>query len=79
MAVVAIAVGAVGGFFWRPLWAIPAAYATAVGVGGFSIARDEGLRVAVRVPGVLATMHGSWGWGFLTSRPAQLVPEGDEA
>jgi hypothetical protein len=48
-------------------------------VGGIAIARDEGARVAVRVPGVLATMHGSWGWGFLTSRPDQLVPDGDEA
>lgn len=76
-AVVAIAVGVVGGFFWRPLWAIPATYATAIGVGGVAIARDQGARVAVRVPGVLATMHGSWGWGFLTSQPSRLVPEED--
>jgi succinoglycan biosynthesis protein ExoA len=31
------------------------------------------------MPFVLATMHGTWGWGFLTSRPDQLVPDGDEA
>jgi hypothetical protein len=44
-----------------------------------AIARHEAPGVAVRVPGVLATMHGSWGWGFLTSRPEELVPEEEEA
>lgn len=78
-ALVAVAVGLVGGLVWRPLWAIPAAYAAGIGIGGVAIARREGPAVAVRVPGVLATMHGSWGWGFLTSRPDQLVPEEDEA
>ncbi len=78
-ALVAVAVGLVGGLVWRPLWAIPAAYAAGVGIGGLAIARHEGPGVAVRVPGVLATMHGSWGWGFLTSRPEELVPEGEEA
>ena len=76
----AVAVGLVGGFVWRPLWAIPAGVRGAViGIGGVAIARDEAPRVAARVPSVLATMHGTWGWGFLTSRPGQLVPEGDEA
>src|SRR6478735_4435719 len=78
-ALVAVAVGLVGGLVWRPLWAIPAAYAAGIGIGGVAIARHEGPAVAVRVPAVLATMHGSWGWGFLTSRPDQLVPEEDEA
>lgn len=77
-ALVAVAAGVVGGLVWRPLWAIPAAYAAGVGVGGVAIARGEGAKVAMRVPAVLATMHMSWGWGFLTSRPDQLVPEGDE-
>ncbi|EWT01134.1 glycosyl transferase family 2 [Intrasporangium oryzae NRRL B-24470] len=76
-AVLAIAGGLVGGFFWRPLWAIPAAYATAIGAGGVVIARGQPWRVAIRVPGVLATMHCSWGWGFLTSQPNRLVPEED--
>lgn len=31
------------------------------------VARREPLSVLVRVPMVLATMHLSWGWGFLTS------------
>lgn len=78
-ALVAVAVGLVGGLVWRPLWAIPAAYAAGVGIGGVAIARHEAPGVAVRVPGVLATMHGSWGWGFLTSRPEELVPEEEEA
>ncbi|GAB3875549.1 glycosyltransferase family 2 protein [Terrabacter terrigena] len=77
-ALVAVAAGVVGGLVWRPLWAIPAGYAAGVGVGGVAIARGEGAKVALRVPAVLATMHMSWGWGFLTSRPDQLVPEGDE-
>lgn len=74
-ALVACAVGLVGGFFWRPLWAVPAAYLSGVTVGGFAIARHETPAVAVRMPAVLATMHGSWGWGFLTSRPSKLVPD----
>ncbi|WP_374968531.1 glycosyltransferase family 2 protein [Terrabacter sp. BE26] len=78
-ALAAVAAGVVGGLVWRPLWAVPAAYAAGIGVGGVAIARRKGARVAVRVPAVLATMHMSWGWGFLTSRPDQLVPEGDES
>ncbi|HSU74316.1 MAG TPA: glycosyltransferase family 2 protein [Terrabacter sp.] len=77
-ALAAVAAGLVGGLLWRPLWAVPAAYAAGVGVGGVAISRGQGARVAVRVPAVLATMHMSWGWGFLTSRPDQLVPEGPE-
>ena len=78
-AVVVFAAGVVGGIFWRPLWSVPAAYVAAVSVGGVAIARREPPSVAARVPAVLATMHASWGWGFLTSRPAQLVPDRDEA
>jgi glycosyltransferase involved in cell wall biosynthesis len=77
-ALVAVAAGLVGGLFWRPLWAVPTAYAVGVGAGGVAIARGAGPRVALRVPAALATMHLSWGWGFLTSRPDQLLPEGDD-
>lgn len=77
-AVVAVAGGLVGGFFWHPLWAIPAAYVGGVGVGGAVIGRRSGAKVAVRVPAALATMHLTWGWGFLTSRPGALFPEGDD-
>lgn len=76
-ALLACAVGLIGGLAWRPLWLVPTAYAMGVGVGGLAAARHEKLAVAVRLPYVLATMHGSWGWGFLTSRPSTLLsPEG---
>ncbi len=46
---------------------IPLLYALGViGVSPF-VARGEPLRVLLRVPVVLATMHLSWGWGFLSS------------
>ncbi|WP_171157200.1 glycosyltransferase family 2 protein [Flexivirga aerilata] len=67
-ALVAIAVGTVGGFVWRPLWVVPAGYLGAITAGGAAISRGAGPAVRVRVPPVLATMHLSWGWGFLTSR-----------
>lgn len=50
-------------------WLIPGGYAAAVTLGGIAISRGEGLSVRARVPAVLATMHLSWGVGFLTSRP----------
>lgn len=68
VALAAIAVGTVGGFVWRPLWAIPVGYAAAIGAGGLAISSDESAEVRVRVPVVLATMHMAWGYGFLTSR-----------
>ncbi|GAA5160955.1 glycosyltransferase family 2 protein [Ornithinimicrobium tianjinense] len=70
-----VAGGALGGLFWRPLWVVPAGYAAAVTLGGWWIARGERPGVAARMPGVLATMHLTWGAGFLrgTGGPA---PEG---
>ncbi|RNI23303.1 glycosyltransferase family 2 protein [Flexivirga caeni] len=67
-AVAAIAVGTVGGFVWRPLWVIPAGYAGAVTIGGLAISAGSPPAVRLRVPAVLATMHLTWGFGFLTSR-----------
>lgn len=67
-ALVAIAAGAAGGVVWKPLWVVPAGYLAAIGVGGMLISGDEPASVRVRVPLVLATMHMSWGWGFLSSR-----------
>lgn len=67
-ALAAIAAGILVGFAWRPLWVIPATYAGVVTVGGVAISRGETPAVYARVPAVLATMHLSWGWGFLTSR-----------
>lgn len=59
----------------------PAGYAALV-VGG-AIALGRGLPTAARLqlPAVYATMHWSWGWGFLTSPPALAAvdaPDGDE-
>lgn len=67
-ALAAVAAGAVGGFFWKPLWALPAGYLGAVGVGGLAISKGEEPAVRALVPAVLATMHMTWGFGFLTSR-----------
>ncbi|MFC6707910.1 glycosyltransferase family 2 protein [Flexivirga alba] len=67
-ALAAIAVGAVGGFCWRPLWLIPAGYVGAVTVGGVAISAGSPQAVRRLVPPVLATMHLAWGYGFLTSR-----------
>lgn len=65
LAVLAVGAGAVGGFWWAPLWAVPAGYAAAVTLGGAWIARQEKPAVMVRMPAVLATMHMTWGAGFL--------------
>jgi hypothetical protein len=47
---------------------LPAAvYLAGIGLGGLAISRGEQPAVRVRVPGVLATMHLSWGTGFLLS------------
>ncbi|NHA66769.1 glycosyltransferase family 2 protein [Phycicoccus sp. CMS6Z-2] len=58
---------------WRPALAVPAAYLAAVGAGGAAITRGEPLRTRLLAGPVLATMHWSWGWGFLTSRPGRLL------
>lgn len=65
LAVLGIAAGLVGGLAWRPAWLIPAGYAALVTAGGAWIARDETPGVRARMPGVLATMHLTWGAGFL--------------
>lgn len=52
--------------------AVPAGYAAALLVIAAAAARSSGWQTALRLPLVLATMHLSWGWGFLTS-PANLA------
>ncbi|MEW1955057.1 glycosyltransferase family 2 protein [Terrabacter sp. NPDC080008] len=70
---VAVATAAtVAGFFWRPAWAVPAAYAAGVVAGGAAISRGESPATRAVTPVVLATMHWSWGVGFLTS-PRRLT------
>ena len=65
------------GLAWPPALAVPAAYAVAVAVGGVAIARGEDAAVRLRTPVALATMHWSWGVGFLTSR--RLPPAASSA
>jgi len=68
---VAVVAGLAG---WRRAWLglLPlAGYGAAVAAGGWLISRDEPAAVRVRVPVALATMHMSWGVGFLAS-PADL-------
>jgi succinoglycan biosynthesis protein ExoA len=66
--------------FARPAaWVVPVGYAAAVVAGGAAITRGEPVRARLLAGPVLATMHWSWGWGFLTSRPgpaARSAPDG---
>ncbi len=59
------------GLAWRPAWLVPAGYAAGVTLGGWAISKGEEPVVRVRVPVAIATMHWSWGIGFLTS-PSHL-------
>ena len=46
----------------------PLGYAAIAGIGGLAIGVNEARGTRIRVPVALATMHLSWGAGFLTSR-----------
>lgn len=52
-------------------WLAPAGYAALLAVGTLS-ARELDGPARARLPVVLATMHGAWGAGFLTSPPGLL-------
>ncbi|WP_344836879.1 glycosyltransferase family 2 protein [Actinocorallia longicatena] len=71
LAVVGIVVGTVAGLlgFW-PGWILPVGYFLAIPVGG-TLLTMGGLPLKTRLclPFVYATMHLSWGLGFLTSPP----------
>lgn len=67
-AVVALTAGLLAGAVVTPWgFAVPAAYLAAITAG--SVPAGKGLPVGarLRIPVALATMHMSWGWGFLTS------------
>lgn len=73
VALCAIAAGTVVGVALTPWgFTVPVGYAAALVAG--SLPAGKGLPVAarVRIPVALATMHMSWGWGFLTS-PRKLA------
>lgn len=59
---------AIVGLLWPPALLVPAGYLAAVAVGGAAITRGERWPVRLLAGPVLATMHWSWGWGFLTSQ-----------
>jgi len=68
VAVVAIGAGLVAGVAgWRVGFVVPAAYAAGVVGGSVVVGRGLPWRARAALPAVLATMHGSWGIGFLTS------------
>jgi hypothetical protein len=72
---VAIAAGTVVGVAaWRPALLVPAGYAAAVLGGSAVIGRDLPGRARAWLPLVLATMHVSWGVGFLTSARSLRTP-----
>jgi glycosyltransferase involved in cell wall biosynthesis len=81
-ALLAIAAGTVVGLAavtTGPIWGavgflLPIGYAVAVTAGAFYESRGLPLGVRARLPLVLATMHGSWGFGFLTSPPRLAKP-----
>lgn len=71
IAVIGIIFGTlVGAFGFWPGWILPAGYFLAIPVGG-SLLTGSGLPLKSRLylPFVYATMHLSWGLGFLTSPP----------
>lgn len=72
--VVGTVAASVVGLAWRPAWLVPTGYAAAVGLGGWLIAKGEPTSVRARVPVAIATMHWSWGIGFLTS-PKRLAKD----
>jgi hypothetical protein len=71
IAVVAITVGVVAGAvgFW-PGWILPGGYAAAIIAGSVPTGRGLPLSAWLRLPIVYATMHLSWGVGFLLSPPS---------
>ena len=55
------------GLVWAPAFLVPTAYVAGVLVGGVAISGGEPARTRALTPLALATMHWSWGVGFLTS------------
>lgn len=74
-AVAGVVLGTAAGVVVTP-WAfvLPAGYVALVVAGSATVGSGLGAGERVRLPLVLATMHMSWGIGFLTS-PASLVPD----
>jgi len=65
LVLVMLAVSLVAGIWWPPAWLIPAGYALALIVVGLAGLPRLGIS-SLGVPAALATMHLSWGLGFLS-------------
>ncbi|MFI5967664.1 glycosyltransferase family 2 protein [Streptomyces asoensis] len=71
VAVCAIAAGIVVGAVLTPLgFLVPAGYLAAITAGSLPAGRGLPPKARLRIPVALATMHMSWGFGFLTSPKA---------
>jgi glycosyltransferase involved in cell wall biosynthesis len=67
-AVCAIVAGLVVGAALHPLgFVIPGGYLAAIVLGSVPAGKGLPLKARLQIPVALATMHMSWGWGFLTS------------
>jgi cellulose synthase/poly-beta-1,6-N-acetylglucosamine synthase-like glycosyltransferase len=67
-AVLAIAAGVVVGAVLTPLgFVVPGGYVVAIALGSLPAGKGLTAGARLRIPVALATMHMSWGWGFLTS------------
>lgn len=76
-AVLAVTAGTVLGLTgWRPALVAPLGYAAAVLAGSAVVGRDLPPRAQAWLPVVLATMHGAWGVGFLSSSRSLRAPAG---
>ncbi|MGI9608756.1 MAG: glycosyltransferase [Acidimicrobiia bacterium] len=62
--VIALASSVLLGLVWRPMWLVPAGYVIGLVAGGLATIPKAGL-AAAGVPLALATMHISWGLGFI--------------
>ncbi|MDT0310241.1 glycosyltransferase family 2 protein [Streptomyces sp. DSM 44917] len=72
-ALLAIAAGTAVGVLLTP-WGltVPAGYLAAITLGSLPAGKGLPVSARLRIPLALATMHLSWGWGFLTS-PRKLA------
>ncbi|GAA2497600.1 glycosyltransferase family 2 protein [Streptomyces longisporus] len=70
-AVLAIAAGLVVGALLTPWgFVVPGGYLAAIALGSVPAGKGLPLKARLQIPVALATMHMSWGWGFLTSPKA---------
>ena len=69
VALAGVVAGLVGGFFLWPLFLVPAAYLVLVTAASVPLGRGLPAASLPMIPLALATMHMSWGAGFITSPP----------